>query len=148
MWLLLVSLQTASTTIKHMSLGVIGFGNEDALIHLLNFVWPNIFEVCCVSLRSCRNYVASPGFSHQTSPHVIGACMDAIAGLRMALGASTILSYTLQGLFHPARKVRAVYWKVYNTMYIGAQDALVAAYPRIPNDEKNNYIRQELYYTI
>ncbi len=74
--------------------------------------------------------------------------MDAIAGLRMALGASTILSYTLQGLFHPARKVRAVYWKVYNTMYIGAQDALVAAYPRIPNDEKNNYIRQELYYTI
>ncbi len=65
MYFLLVSLQTASTTIKHMSLGVIGFGNEDALIHLLNFVWPNIFEVCCVSLLSRRN---QPHTVHPVSP--------------------------------------------------------------------------------
>jgi hypothetical protein len=26
--------------IQHMSLGVFGFGNEDALMHLLNLVWP------------------------------------------------------------------------------------------------------------
>lgn len=26
-----------------------------------------------------------------------------------------------QGLFHPARKVREVYWKIYNMLYIGSQ---------------------------
>ena len=26
-----------------------------------------------------------------------------------------------QGLFHPARKVREVYWKIYNNLYIGSQ---------------------------
>ncbi|KAF8966386.1 U2 snRNP component prp10, partial [Haplosporangium bisporale] len=81
----LVHRQTACTTVKHMSLGVVGLGCEDALLHLLNFVWPNIFE---------------------TSPHVINAVMDAIEGLSVALGPATILQYVVQGLFHPARKVR------------------------------------------
>ena len=48
----------------------------------------------------------------------------------------------------PARKVRDVYWKVYNTLYIGGQDALVAGYPRIPNDAKNSYARYELDYVL
>ena len=64
----------------------------------------------------------------------------------MALGPTKILQYTLQGLFHPARKVhdfdfhnssqisvvmnvisqvRQVYWKIYNTMYIASQVACV-----------------------
>ena len=54
----------------------------------------------------------------------------------------------LQGLFHPARKVRDVYWKIYNSLYIGGQDALVAGYPRIMNDPKNQYIRYELDYVL
>eukprot|EP00049_Salpingoeca_infusionum_P023676 m.13363 g.13363 ORF g.13363 m.13363 type:complete len:1252 (+) comp5937_c0_seq1:470-4225(+) len=119
--------QTACSAVKHMSLGVYGFGNEDALKHLLNYVWPNIFE---------------------TSPHVINAVMDAIGGLRVSVGPSTILSYTLQGLFHPARKVRHVYWKIYNTLYIGAQDALIPAFPSIPDDEHNRYQRTELEYLV
>lgn len=49
-----------------------------------------------------------------------------------------------QGLFHPARKVRDVYWKIYNTLYIGGQDALVIGYPRVPNDSRNTFIRHEL----
>jgi len=119
--------QTASSAIKHMALGVYGFGNEDALTHLLNYLWPNIFE---------------------TSPHVIGAVMDAIGGLRVSLGASKILSYTLQGLYHPARKVRTVYWRIYNNLYIGSQDALVAAYPDIPNEGQNNFRRVEMEYVL
>lgn len=55
-----------------------------------------------------------------------------------------ILQYVLQGLFHPARKVRDVYWKIYNNLYIGAQDALVAGYPRICNMGNNVYTRDEL----
>lgn len=49
--------QTACTTVKHLALGVAMLGCEDALVHLLNFVWPNIFE---------------------TSPHVINAVFEAI----------------------------------------------------------------------
>lgn len=123
----LVHRQTACSAIKHMSLGVFGFGCEDALAHLLNYVWPNIFE---------------------TSPHVINAVTEAIEGMRVALGAPKVLQYALQGLFHPARKVRDVYWKIYNTLYIGAQDSLVAGYPTIADDDKNTFVRGELMYFL
>ncbi|XP_077979078.1 splicing factor 3B subunit 1-like isoform X2 [Glandiceps talaboti] len=123
----LVHRQTACAAIKHMALGVYGFGCEDALVHLLNYVWPNIFE---------------------TSPHVIQAVMDSVEGLRVGLGAIKLLQYAMQGLFHPARKVRDVYWKIYNTLYIGAQDALVAGYPKVPNEEKNIYLRNDLDYFL
>lgn len=119
----LVHRQTAASAVKHMALGVAGLGCEDALIHLLNYVWPNIFE---------------------TSPHVINAVMEAIEGMRVALGAAAILNYCLQGLFHPARKVREVYWKIYNSLYIGSQDALVAAYPVLEDEASNIFSRPEL----
>ncbi|KAM0903545.1 hypothetical protein ACQ4PT_018593 [Festuca glaucescens] len=119
----LVHRQTAASAVKHMALGVAGLGCEDALVHLLNFIWPNIFE---------------------TSPHVINAVMEAIEGMRVALGAAVILNYCLQGLFHPARKVREVYWKIYNSLYIGAQDALVASYPALGDDGDNIFSRPEL----
>jgi len=106
----LVHRQTACSVVKHMALGVFGLGCEDALRHLLNFVWPNIFE---------------------TSPHVINAVMEAIEGLRVALGPAAVLQYSIQGMFHPARKVREVYWKIYNSLYIGAQDSLIPGYPRM-----------------
>ncbi|KAE8783947.1 Splicing factor 3B subunit 1 [Hordeum vulgare] len=61
----LVHRQTAASAVKHMALGVVGLGCEDALVHLLNFVWPNIFE---------------------TSPHLINAVMEAIEGMRVAVG--------------------------------------------------------------
>lgn len=59
-----------------------------------------------------------------------------------------LIFFYFQGLFHPARKVRDVYWKVYNTVYIGAQDGMIPAYPRVPNDAKNNYVRYELDYVL
>jgi len=123
----LVHRQTACAAISHMALGVFGFGCEDALIHLMNFVWPNVFE---------------------TSPHLVQAFMAAVEGMRVSLGPVKVLQYVMQGLYHPARKVRDVYWKVYNTLYIGGQDALVIGYPRIPNDAKNSYARYELDYVL
>jgi len=119
----LVHRQTACTTVKHMALGCIGLGCEDAMAHLLNLVWPNIFE---------------------TSPHVINAVMEAVEGMRCAIGCTRVLQYTLRGLFHPARKVRDVYWKVYNNIYIGSQAALVPAFPRIADDVLNQYQRTHL----
>ena len=115
--------QTAATTIKHLALGAAGMGCEDALIHLLNYVWPNIFE---------------------ESPHVINATMDAIEGMMVALGPARMMMYIVQGLFHPARKVRDVYWRIYNSLYIYTQDGMVAAYPRLEEEENMNYRRTEL----
>ena len=71
----LVHRQTASAVVQHMSLGVYGFGCEDSRNHLLNYVWPNVFE---------------------TSPHVIQAVMGALEGLRVAIGPCRMLQYCLQ----------------------------------------------------
>ncbi|KAG2427813.1 hypothetical protein HXX76_012137 [Chlamydomonas incerta] len=110
----LVHRQTAASVVGHMALGVAGLGCEGALTHLLNYVWPNIFEV---------------------SPHVVQAVGFAVDGCRVSLGPCLVLHYVLQGLWHPARKVRQVYWKLYNNLYIGAQDALVACYPAMSDEE-------------
>ena len=64
--------------------------------------------------------------------------------MRVALGAAVILNYCLQGLFHPARKVREVYWKMYNSLYIGAQDSLVASYPALEDNGDNIFFCPEL----
>merc|ERR1719454_2257758 len=60
----LVHRQTACTTVKHIALGSIGLGVEDAMAHLLNLLWPNIFE---------------------TSPHLVQAFMAAIEGMRCCI---------------------------------------------------------------
>jgi len=70
----LVHRQTAATSIKHIALGLSNLGCEDALAHLLNFIWPNIFE---------------------TSPHVINSMLDAIEALWLAIGSGRIMLYIL-----------------------------------------------------
>lgn len=106
----LVHRQTACSAVGHLALGVRGLGLEDALTHLLNHVWPNIFE---------------------TSPHVINAVMSAIQGCTVSLGPGVMLMYVVQGLFHPAKKVRDVYWRIYNSVYIYAQEGLIPSYPSL-----------------
>ncbi|CAD8187639.1 unnamed protein product [Paramecium pentaurelia] len=123
----LVHRQTASSAVKHLALGVQCLGCEEQLMHLLNHVWPNIFE---------------------TSPHVINAVMEAIEGMRVSLGPGNILLYALQGLYHPARRVRLIYWRIYNMIYVGSSDACVAFYPTFPNDQYNSYDKYELNLTL
>ena len=118
-----LNIQNGVLTVKHLALGCAGLGCEDALTHLMNYVFPNVFE---------------------TSPHLINAVMEALEGARMSLGPGFVLGYLLQGLFHPARKVREIYWKIYNTLYIGAQDALVSQYPALEDEGENQYRRHEL----
>ncbi|GMS89641.1 hypothetical protein PENTCL1PPCAC_11816 [Pristionchus entomophagus] len=119
--------QIAIDAVAHLSLGVYGFGCEDALVHLLNHVWPNMLE---------------------NSPHIIQRFVFACEGMRVSLGPLKVLQYCLQGLWHPARKVREPIWKVYNNLILGSQDALVAGYPRIENTERNTYIRYEMDYIL
>mmetsp|Transcript_121241 Transcript_121241/g.181099 ORF Transcript_121241/g.181099 Transcript_121241/m.181099 type:complete len:92 (+) Transcript_121241:3-278(+) len=70
----LVHRQTAASAVKHLTLGVQGLGCEDSLIHLLNFIWPNVFE---------------------TSPHVVNAVSEAIEAMRVSLGPGNLLLYVV-----------------------------------------------------
>jgi splicing factor 3B subunit 1 len=117
--------QTGCTTVKHLALGAAGQGFEDALVHLLNFVWPNIYE---------------------QSPHVLNACMEAVEGLAVTLGPGAVILYVMQGLFHPARTVRETAWRIHNSLYIMRAEALVATLPSVPDDtfSRNTYRRYEL----
>jgi splicing factor 3B subunit 1 len=69
---------------------------------------------------------------------------EAIEGLSYALGPCAVMQYLLQGMFHPARKVRNVYWRIYNNMYVSQQDALVAMYPQLQDEAERTYRRHEL----
>ena len=109
----LVHRQQACGVVKHLAINVAGLNCEDALIHLLNYLWPNVFE---------------------DSPHFQMSFLDAIEGLRIGLGVNVIMKYLLQGLFHPARRVREPFWKVYNLLYVGAQDDMCMCFPTLPDD--------------
>ncbi|RMY56264.1 hypothetical protein D0865_03749 [Hortaea werneckii] len=112
--------QTAASVVKHIALGVVGLGCEDAMLHLLNLLYPNLFE---------------------TSPHVIDRVIEAIDAVRLAVGTGAVLNYVWAGLFHPARKVRTPYWRLYNDAYVQSADAMVPYYPAV-DDEK--VVRHEL----
>ncbi|CAB3228143.1 unnamed protein product [Arctia plantaginis] len=80
------------------------FGCEDALVHLLNHVWPNIFE---------------------TSPHLVQAFMDAVEGMRVALGLLKFCSMLYRDIPSSKKSSRCVLEDL-QYIYIGGQDALVA----------------------
>lgn len=105
--------QTAASVVKHVALGVVGLGCEDAMLHLLNLLYPNLFE---------------------TSPHVIDRMIEAIDAIRMAVGTGLVMNYVWAGLFHPARKVRVPYWKCYNNAYVQGADAMVPYYPTLDEE--------------
>ena len=109
--------QIGCQIIKNIASNVYGQGKEDLLIHMLNLTWPNLFE----------------------SSHVLESVFEAIEALRLSLGAGCILQYLMQGLFHPARRIREVYFKIYNGMYISGQDDMVPYYPVVDNEEKHLY---------
>ncbi|KAL2441890.1 U2 snRNP component prp10 [Exophiala dermatitidis] len=116
--------QTAASVVKHVALGVVGLGCEDAMVHLLNLLYPNLFE---------------------TSPHVIDRIIEAIEAIRMAVGTGIVMNYVWAGLFHPARKVRTPYWRLYNDAYVYNADAIV---PYYPNMKDLGLPRDELYITL
>lgn len=120
----LVHRQTASTVIKHLALHCCGSGNEDAFIHMLNLLIPNILE---------------------TSPHVIARIIEGLECLCYAVGPGVFLNYIWAGLFHPAKNVRRAYWKVYNNVYVQHVDAMVPYYPVSANDHE---VIEELDYIL
>ncbi|KAK9467615.1 armadillo-type protein [Lipomyces arxii] len=112
--------QTAATVVKHIALGCVGLGCEDTMVHMLNLLMPNIFE---------------------TSPHVIDRIVEGVEAIRNCVGVGIVMNYTWSGLFHPARKVRVPYWRLYNSAYVQSADAMVPYYPQL---DEPQYRREEL----
>ncbi|CDO91940.1 unnamed protein product [Kluyveromyces dobzhanskii CBS 2104] len=104
----LVHRQTAATCIKNLAVNCSGAGVEDAFIHFINLLIPNVFE---------------------TSPHVISRILEGLDGLRVALGPGVFMNYAWGGLFHPAKNVRTAYWKLFDAAYVAQPDSLVPYYP-------------------
>ena len=126
----LVHRQTAATILSHICTGAVGFGHEDCIISIFNKVLANLFE---------------------TTPHVVNAVTEAFEGVRVAVGPGHALLYIIQGLFHPAKKVRDPYWKLFDILYIGSQDSLVPFYPLPENKgsvDSNEGWRMNFYYQI
>ncbi|SCU86572.1 LANO_0C08460g1_1 [Lachancea nothofagi CBS 11611] len=116
----LVHRQTAATVTRHLALNCMGKGYEDAFLHLMNLLMPNIFE---------------------TSPHVIVRITEGIEALRNALGPGIALNYIWAGLFHPAKNVRKAFWNLYNNTYVQCLDSMVPFYPQVEDDQ--NYMIEE-----
>lgn len=116
--------QTAAAVVKHVALGVVGLGCEDAMLHLLNLLYPNLFE---------------------TSPHVIDRIIEAIEAIRMAVGTGLTMNYVWAGLFHPARKVRQPYWRLYNDAYVQGADSMIPYYPNLGDEQMD---RPELFIVL
>ncbi|KAG5422088.1 prp10 [Candida metapsilosis] len=126
----LVHRQIAATVVSHIASNCfamnLGQDYDEVFIHLLNLVMPNIYE---------------------TSPHVIARILDSIDALRLVLGVGLFMNYTWAGLFHPARKVRAPFWKIYNSAYVQCSDALVPYYPnmnKVEEQNANRFVVEEL----
>nr|BAS01606.1 mRNA splicing factor U2 snRNP subunit [Lotharella vacuolata] len=102
--------QISCNIIQHISINVLNLNCDDLIQHLFNYIWPNIFE---------------------KSPHMKKAVINCIDSCRITLGAPLIYFYVLNGLFHPSRKVRDIYWYIHNLIYVGSQPTLIVSYPNL-----------------
>lgn len=100
----LVHRQIACNVMKHLSICSLAAYTPDLFFHLFNYVWPNILE---------------------TAPHVLMSVIECIDSVRINLGPGVIHNHTVQGLFHPARKIREVYWRIYNNIIVSSQDSVI-----------------------
>lgn len=116
----LVHRQTGANIIRHIALHCSGGGCEDAFIHILNLLMPNVFE---------------------TSMHVIIRILEGLEALSYSVGPGVFMNYVWVGLFHPAKGVRKAFWRVYNNAYVQHTDSLVPYYP-LPRN--NSHTIEEL----
>ncbi|CCW62243.1 unnamed protein product [Phytomonas sp. EM1] len=107
---------------------------EDVAIHFLNFIHPNIVELIS------KNETQISGERLK----MVTAVVSYYEAARLVLGSGRLLQYLLQGLFHPAKKVRDIYRRTYNMIYMGSPEGLVPYYPRLSHDESHTFERYEL----
>lgn len=104
-----------------------GLDNEGQMrgvwLHLLNFVVPTLLE---------------PIATGKEQRKAVSSVVEVFEAARLVLPAGYLLQLLEQGMFHPARFVRDVYWNTFNTIAVGAGEQLVAYYPSIHDDREEN----------
>ena len=158
---LLEMLKAHKKAIRRATVNTFGYiakaiGPQDVLATLLNNlkVQERQNRVCttvaiAIVAETCSPFTVLPALMNEyrvPELNIQNGVLKSLAFLFEYIGemGKFVLGYLLQGLFHPARKVREIYWKIYNTLYIGAQDALVAQYPALEDEGENQYRRHEL----
>lgn len=111
--------QTASAAVKSLAISCKSCDREDAFIHFLNLLIPNIFE---------------------TSPHAIERIRSAVVSLRVTIGTDILMQYIWAGLIHPSTLVRQSYYAVFNIIKSEECERLVPFYPLNQVEELNNVI--------
>ncbi|OBA27962.1 ARM repeat-containing protein, partial [Hanseniaspora valbyensis NRRL Y-1626] len=111
--------QTASTVVKSLAVSCKSCDREDAFIHFLNLLIPNIFE---------------------TSPHAIERMRSAITSLRVTIGTDILMQYIWAGLTHPSTTVKESYFAVFNIIKEEEEERLVRCYPLNEVEELINVI--------
>ncbi|ABA27354.1 mRNA splicing factor U2 snRNP subunit (nucleomorph) [Bigelowiella natans] len=104
----LVHRQICCNIIQHISIGLVGLDYKRILLHFFNYLWPNIFET-----------------THQINK----AVWNAIDALRLTIGPEIMMFYVFAGIFHTSKKVRDIYWRIYNLIYLGSQHMITPLYP-------------------
>uniref|UniRef100_A0A7S1W9J5 Splicing factor 3B subunit 1 domain-containing protein n=1 Tax=Neobodo designis TaxID=312471 RepID=A0A7S1W9J5_NEODS len=118
----------ACEVVRHIALSAVASDFEDVLVHLLNLIHPNLIETT----------VGSEQLRLST------AVTEVLEAARLTVNPCYLMRMLEQGLWHPARKVRDVYWRVYNSLYLGSGEALVPAFAAAPNEGENTYTRAHL----
>ena len=110
----LVHRQLACSLIRSLALAYSASWSEPGMssgwLHLLNLMWPNVLE---------------------SSPHMVLAFFECLEALRLVVPVGALLGLVWQGLFHPARRLRERYWRVYNQLVIACGHSMIPCYPVI-----------------
>ena len=114
-------------------------GFYEVVLHLLNLTHPNIVEL-----------LARPNSTKGTEERnkLVTAVVGLYEAARLVLGSQVLLQYLIQGLYHPARGVRDVYWRTYNILLVGNPEALVPAYPTVDDEANKRFKRHELFVLV
>ncbi|EPY27980.1 splicing factor 3B subunit 1 [Angomonas deanei] len=109
-------------------------GFEEVAIHLLNFIHPNIVEL--LSRKEAR--------VGEERLKMVTAVVGYYEAIRTVLHPGQIMQYLYQGLFHPATKVRDIYRRTYNMIYMVSPQSLLPYYPRIKDTPQHVLTHHEL----
>jgi splicing factor 3B subunit 1 len=118
----------ACEVVRHMALSAVASDFEEVLVHMLNLIHPNLIETT----------TGSEQFRLTT------AVTEVFEAARLTVNPAYLMRMLEQGMWHPARKVRDAYWRVYNSLYLGCGEALVPTYAPTPNEGEATYVRSHL----
>lgn len=93
-------------------------------VHLMNFVMPTLLEP-----------IGAAGKENKKAVSVVVECVEAA---QLVLPPGQVLQLLVQGMFHPKRAVRDIYWSTYNILAIRAGEAMVPCCPAVADEDDDD----------